>query len=509
MSHPRLRAVTTLALSVSGSAALADLTADQVWQDWTGYLAEAGYSVTSETSQSGDMLIIRDLALAMDMPDADGGLSIRVGEFRLVENDDGSVSVILPATLPIAIAAIDDEAQQVTAAVEMAQEALDLTITGSADDMTYAYGAEALTLALTGLQAGDEITEIRAAQIRLEDMTGHSRSEPGDTARTTRTVRQELRAGPVTYELDITEPENGATMDVSGSMAQVAFTGDATIPKSFQSDDVAAALRDGFRFASSVEYEIGSTAYRVEDAGDVLEVTQSSARGRFDTSMRPDGLSYGASGEDVTMAVSSSDLPFPVNLEMARLGFDVTMPVIKSEAMQAYGINLELSEVTISDQLWAMIDPGARLPRDPATLRVDLAGTGRLFFDLLDPIEMEKLENRDTVPGELQSLTLNDLLLELAGARLSGAGAFTFDPDDLESFGGTPAPEGTLDLALVGGNALLDNLVAIGLVPQDQASGMRMMMGLFARPGDGEDALVSRIEVTGDGQVIANGQRLK
>jgi len=163
----------------------------------------------------------------------------------------------------------------------------------------------------------------------------------------------------------------------------------------------------------------------------------------------------------------------------------------------------------MSDQLWSMIDPAAQLPRDPATLRVDLNGTGRLFFNLLDPAEVEGLEGRDSIPGEVESLTLNELTLELAGARLSGEGAFTFDSDDLESFGGAPAPEGTLDLRLVGGNALLDTLVAMGLVPQDQASGMRMMMGLFATPGDGEDELVSKIEVTGDGQVLANGQRLK
>ena len=185
------------------------------------------------------------------------------------------------------------------------------------------------------------------------------------------------------------------------------------------------------------------------------------------------------------------------------------MPVIESETMQDYAANLELSDFTMSDQLWSMIDPAGQLPRDPATLRVDLDGTGRLFLDLLDPGEVEDLEGRDSVPGEVESLTLNALVLELAGARLSGEGAFTFDSDDLESFGGAPAPEGTLDLRLVGGNALLENLVAMGLVPEDQASGMRMMMGLFARPGEGEDELVSRIEVTEDGQIIANGQRLK
>ena len=49
----------------------------------------------------------------------------------------------------------------------------------------------------------------------------------------------------------------------------------------------------------------------------------------------------------------------------------------------------------------------------------------------------------------------------------------------------------------------------MGLVPEEQAMGARMMMGLFARPGDGEDTLVSTIEVQEDGSVLANGQRIR
>jgi hypothetical protein len=50
----------------------------------------------------------------------------------------------------------------------------------------------------------------------------------------------------------------------------------------------------------------------------------------------------------------------------------------------------------------------------------------------------------------------------------------------------------------------------MGLLPEDQAMGARMMMGMFARPGDGEDTLVSKIEVDGaSGSISANGQRLK
>ena len=36
-----------------------------------------------------------------------------------------------------------------------------------------------------------------------------------------------------------------------------------------------------------------------------------------------------------------------------------------------------------------------------------------------------------------------------------------------------------------------------------------MMTGMFARPGDGEDTLVSTIELKEDGAVLANGQRIR
>jgi hypothetical protein len=49
----------------------------------------------------------------------------------------------------------------------------------------------------------------------------------------------------------------------------------------------------------------------------------------------------------------------------------------------------------------------------------------------------------------------------------------------------------------------------MGLVPEDQAMAARMMLGLFARPGDGPDTLTSKIEVKGDGAILANGQRLQ
>ena len=54
-------------------------------------------------------------------------------------------------------------------------------------------------------------------------------------------------------------------------------------------------------------------------------------------------------------------------------------------------------------------------------------------------------------------------------AELTAQGNFTFDNSDLTTFAGIPAPTGKIDVKATGVNALLDTLVAMGLVPQDQA----------------------------------------
>ena len=106
-------------------------------------------------------------------------------------------------------------------------------------------------------------------------------------------------------------------------------------------------------------------------------------------------------------------------------------------------------------------------------------------------------------------MTLKTLLVDAAGAKLSGTGDFTFDNTDLATFGGVPRPTGAVDLQLAGANGLLDKLVAMGLLPQEQAMGARMMMGLFAVPGEAEDTLSSKIEINDQGHVLANGQRIQ
>jgi hypothetical protein len=114
----------------------------------------------------------------------------------------------------------------------------------------------------------------------------------------------------------------------------------------------------------------------------------------------------------------------------------------------------------------------------------------------------------ETPPGELHALDITEVKASVAGAELTGAGAFTFDNTDLATFGGMPAPTGKLDLKLVGGNGLLAKLVTMGMLTQDDASGFQMMASMFANTAADKDEMTSSIEFKDKG-LYANGQKLQ
>jgi hypothetical protein len=68
---------------------------------------------------------------------------------------------------------------------------------------------------------------------------------------------------------------------------------------------------------------------------------------------------------------------------------------------------------------------------------------------------------------------------------------------------------GSASFKLAGANTLLDRLISLGLIDQQQAMMARMTLGSAAVPGEGDDVLVSEIELTPEGGIVANGQRLR
>ncbi|WP_417733761.1 DUF2125 domain-containing protein [Roseovarius sp.] len=504
--RPLVVSATLVSAAFSGTAALADVTADQVWQDWKAYLGTFGYEVAGDEQKAGDTLAISNIAMSVTAPDMPSLVTLRMSRMELIENADGTVSVILPATTPIAMVSDVEPGKTTTATMELAQRALKMTVSGTPEAMQYAYDADEVSLELTGLDIDGDAVEIGEARIAFANMRGTSESIRNADLRD---IRQQMAAGPVTYGLDFTDPDAGGHLSLTGSLASAGFDGTVSLPSGIDNTDMVASLDAGFRFDSAMTYENASVAYALEDSGDTIEGTSASAGGSLRSVFGPEGLGYQAKGRDLDITVTSSDLPFPVTFGMARSGFDMKMPVAQGEEAQDFALAVELGDFTLSEVIWSLFDPAGQLPRDPATLAFDLTGKGRLFVDLLDPGQMENLADSGDAPGELQSLDLNSMTLRAAGATLTGDGGFVFDNSDLTSFDGIPAPEGAIDLKLIGGNGLLDTLIAMGFVPKDQAMVARMMVGMFAVVGEGEDTLNSRIEVNEQGHVLANGQRLR
>jgi hypothetical protein len=499
---------TAIAIFITGSAVSADVTAAQVWDDFKSYMESFGYTVTASEQASGNSITLSSLSLTMQMPETDGTTSIALDGLSFTETGDGRVRVTVPDNLPIAFTTIapnsDGIEEEVSGTIDYTHSGFEMIVAGDPDALTYTYSAAEMAFALTSLVVGAEPVAIDQAQARMTGMAGESTRTGTDL----RAIAQTMTLAAMDYVLDMANPEDaGGRISIAGGLRGVGFNGTMAIPAETDMTDMSAAMRAGFAFDGGYTYDSGSADIAITGQGQSFETTTSSAGGRLNVQIDDTRIAYAGEARGIALNYAGTEIPLPVTLGMGQVGFNMLLPISPTDEPTDFALGLTLGDITVSDAIWGMIDPAGQLPRDPATLQLDFTGKARLTQDIMD--ENAMMAAMGTPPGEINTLSVNALNLSIAGAALTGAGAFSFDNTDLATFPGMPRPEGALDLTLTGGNALLDTLVAMGLLPADQAMGARMMLGLFARPGAGPDTLTSRIEITGQGQVLANGQRLR
>ncbi|MFN3209752.1 MAG: DUF2125 domain-containing protein [Roseovarius sp.] len=503
----RFGTATAIGLALSAGTAQADVTAADVWADWQGYMASSGYEVTGEESQDGDALTVSNITMSMAVPEEDMTISVNMGEVTFTENGDGTVAVTLPETMPMMVNVSSPDAEEVTVALEYLTSGFAMAVSGDPNDLLYDYSATEIAMVVGDVTVEGETIELGTIELRMADVAGTSTMKVGDM----RVSSQKMTTGQVSYTIDVDEPEGGGgKIMVKGQYAGMTINADGSLPLQMDPGNFAATISDGFAIDMTASYTDGASDFTFVDPPQTTQGTTSSASGEIKVAMSSEGLTYDVSSQDAKVNMSGGDIPLPVELAFGQTGFNLTLPIAQSEEAQDFAMGLTMGDFTMSDMIWGIFDPSGQLPRDPATIDVDLTGTAKLFFDLFDPEQMEAAESGEMgMPGELNTLDINTLTVSAAGAELTGGGAFTFDNTDLTTFNGMPAPDGSVDLRLTGANGLLDTLIAMGLVPEEQAMGVRMMMGMFAVPGEGEDTLTSTIEVKSDGQVLANGQRLR
>ena len=489
------------ALLVS-QAAWADLTTAQVWGDWKQYMQGMGYTVNAGEAASGGDLTVSDIQMTMTLPDNGGDVAMSMGTINFVQNG-ASVDVVFPDVMPITINAMDG-ADAFSMRFEYIQSGQRMNASGTANNPTYAYAADSIKLTLVELNADGQSYGPENAKL---DMTGTNvTSTTTMTVGDLRTYAQTGSFETLVYDINIDNPEEPVKLQMAGNIDGISFEGGGAIPLVLDTADMAAMMKAGFAISGQFNFTSGASQVQVQDpdSGN-FAMNTSSQGGTVGVVMNDKELTYNVAQNDVKANVQAAQLPFPIELGMARSGFNLSMPIAASQEAQNFAFGITLGDFVMSDLIWSVFDPTAQLPRDPATIELDLTGQAKMLVDIMDPEAMASA----AAPGELQALTLGKVLLSAAGARLEGNGDFTFDNADTTTFPGMPKPVGAINLALAGGNGLMDKLVAMGLLPEEQAMGARMMMGLFAVPGDAPDTLSSKVEFTPEGQVLANGQRIK
>ena len=498
-----------LPLTFLSQAALADLTPAQIWEDWRSYLQGMGYEITATETARGADLSVSDFTIGFSAPEQGGDMQMTLGTIDFRQNADGTVSVLMPERLPVKMTGNDGTPGSGEFTLEMVytQSGHALTASGTPENLTYVYTADTVGAELEQAMAGGETLD--EGQARMTFTGTNMRTSTTMTLGDMRRYDQSGGLDSASYDIFFLDMENGgAESKIKGTLSGISLTGAGSIPLQMeQPADMAAMIRAGFDVSGTLGYSANTAEMNIKDPENGSFVLNSgSGSGALSFAMGQGGITYDVRQRDTAVGVTFEGMPFPFEIAMAESGFKLAMPVASSEEEQDFALGITLSDFTMSDMIWSMFDPASQLPRDPATLLLDLSGKVRLLVDWLNPGAIEEMTGN---PGALEAVNLNTLLVNAAGAKLEGSGAVTFDGAGAPLVPGVGTPVGSINLALAGGNGLLDKLVSMGLLPQDQAMGARMMMGLFAVPGDAPDTLKSRIEFTQDGQILANGQRIR
>ncbi|MGC9420001.1 MAG: DUF2125 domain-containing protein [Rhodovulum sp.] len=490
------------ALVLAGPA-WADLAAEEVWAAWKAVAEGAGQTISATETRSGDTLTISDVTVTAAMPEG-SAVARQDGAIAFRERGDGTVEVALPGSFGIAMDVRPPEGKRIEAEMTVVQDGFSMVASGTPDAIAYDLSAETLTLTLDRAEADGEPVDARAVS-GMTGMTGRYTVSRRETTR----VEGEIAAEGARFDVAVNAPEDDVSLRYAGEVSDLAGTSTAVTVPGMDNTQLGAMLEAGFSSEGRVTHGGFAYAMSVADGAGTTDVTASFEGGSIDFALAGAGMVYDVRSDAGQISVSGASVPLPqLDLAFAESAFRLELPLVETEEPADFELLTRTEGLTVSDGIWAMLDPAGQLPRDPATLVLDLGGKARWLVDITDPETMAGA-SPEAPPAELHELNVKDLELSLAGAELTGNGAFVFDNSDKTSFDGMPKPTGGVALKLTGANTLLDRLVNMGLIPPDQATGMRMMLGMFARPtGDG-DTLTSEIEVTPDGQVLANGQRLR
>jgi len=491
-----------LAAVLASTPVQAEITPSEAWEMLTKYAKIYEYDVSvGAISDNGQSMTLSDVVFSNTNEGAT--ISETIPKIDLSQADNGAVLMTVSPEMSAEMKFSSATDGSTTIPVNIALDGFEGTLDKIDGQFSVSYTISGATLTISEFLV-DGVSAPVSVNLSLNDATAlASIDENFDGA-----FVSDFSVAALDFTGNFIGEKDGepTAMSGAGRYQGLVAKSQGNFPAGTNMSDPKAFFTNGVSMAGDISHQGGSFEMSFKEGVDDGRAQFSSDSGAMTFSMGQDGVAFGGSNANVKTAVLSTTMPIPsiaLNAESTNFGFKI--PLVKSDSLSDFITSIGLNGLTVSEGIWGIIDPSKVLSRDPANLVIDLSGKVAILANLFDDAEMVKVAE----PAQLHRLDVNEIRLNIAGADLTGTGAFTFDNDQPSPFGEGPKPTGALDLALTGGNTLIENLVGLGLLPEDQAMAGRMMLGLFATPGEGPDSLTSKIEITEEGGILANGQRLQ
>lgn len=487
-------AAPAVAVLMSGTAHAA-LTADQVWQSWKDAGAMVGLTVSAATeNNAGGVLTLNGVSIA---PEGMAGLTI--SDMTLTEQSDGSVTIAPGADIGVTMTG-DTEGT-----VKLAHEGLTITAREADGGLAYDYAAAKLDVDYTSTYPGVSLDGTEAPKVTASGDVSFANlsGSYSDTPGANRTFGWSLKADTLAYTTTSDDPgmemKTTSTSETKGIDMALTFALPSTIALTAIASpaDFTTALNEGLAFTLSTKQGESSGTMKQESAFMPMDLVMKAGGGEGTVTFNKDTFSVKSTAAGLDIQSGPGMMPVPVQVTSGPMQFDLTTPVIATETAGDYAFLLKLTDFSLNEEAWAMFDPNGALKRDAAQIAIDISGKTKI--DLPAVMSAEGTGAVPPVPAP-ESLNITELGVKVAGAALAATGAFTFD-----NSAGMPMPLGEANVTVTGANALIDGLIATGLISEDDAMGARMMMGMFMVPA-GEDTLTSKIEAKEGMQILVNGQ---
>ncbi|MEO1000293.1 MAG: hypothetical protein AAFW69_06785 [Pseudomonadota bacterium] len=460
----------------------------------TALAEEAGGTLThGDVAEAGDGIRVSDLVWSFEVEAVPGGsqsFTMRQDAMTILPGE-GDVAWVVTVDDALSFAAAgtfeaQGEAISSTMEGEVTAPGNRMEVSGEPGARTFQTSAPEMTAVFA--YAVGPMMEV-TADIAMSDVLV-TQSFAGDGTN----ANQDFTIGAMAYEVSAMAD---APFAMTGQLTGLRYIAEGP----FRMFDMAALAE--MTEALSYTGTLASSATTIEagepEAATTVAIT--TGAGTFSGALGSGAVETGSEFQSVEIDVAGVTLPVPmVEVVLSRMGLGYRMPIGVTDTAEEASMRLDLADFTLNKEVWALFDPSGGLPRDPATLLVDVEGAVQVLVDFMGGAQPQPGQ----MPFAAESVTLNTLLLEAVGARIAASGTAQID-----NSAGIPMPIGGVDVELDGALGLLDQLSAIGLLPPAQAPAIKGMIAAFAAPGATPDSFTSRVEFLPGGSITANGVPLR